>query len=422
MKTTLTGRLILPNDLRGPVYLVGRQPIFNRNMEVYAYELLYRSSRGDNYVNVMDGDQATLAVLMNTFSKAGLNTLVGSKKAFINLTRNFILGHYPMTLPAGRAVLEILEDIDVDAELIAALKDLSIKGYKLAIDDVIAWDARAESLADLAMFAKVDIASVLPTDLPELVQNLKKKSIFLVAEKVETPEEYELCRLLGFDFFQGFFFCRPEIVPLRKFETSRLVILQVMAKLQQPNVDLAELDRIFSMDVTLGYRLIKLVNSGYYSFNSPISSIRHAIALIGFQQLRNWLSLFLMAKVENKPHELCIQALLRGKVAESMAVELKLANSDSYFLAGLFSILDALLDMPMNEIVEGVNLTSDIAAALMERKGPIGEILQAVEGIEGGNWDLILKAGVGIEKISAIYINAVEWTERLRSEVLSNED
>ena len=419
MKTTMTGRLILPNDLKGPVYLVGRQPIFTRELEVFAYELLYRSSR-ENYVNVMDGDQATLAVLMNTFSKAGLNTLVGSKKAFINLTRNFILGHYPMTLPANRAVLEILEDIDIDAELIAALKDLVSKGYKLAIDDMIVWDARAAALADLATFAKVDIASIPPTDLPQLVQQLKKKSIFLVAEKVETPEEYELCRLMGFDFFQGFFFCRPEIVPLRKFETSRLVILQVMAKLQKPDVDLSELERIFSMDVTLGYRLLKLVNSGYFSFSAPISSIRHAIALIGFQQLRNWLSLFLMAKVDNKPHELCTQALLRAKVAESIAWELNLAQPDSYFLAGLFSVLDALLDMPMNEIVEGVNLSSEIGAALLERKGPIGEILQAVEGIETGNWDLILKAGLELEKISAIYIGSIEWTEVLRTEVLAN--
>ena len=417
MKTSMTGRLILPQQMRGSLYFIGRQPIFDRSLEVFAYELLFRSSQ-ENTANVTDGDQATLTVLVDTFTKAGLNTLVGSKKAFINLTRNFLTGQYPISISPNRVVLEILEDTELDENLVEALKVLTSTGYQFAVDDVISLDHWPVSLSDVVSYAKVDIATVSVNELPLIVAELKKESVLLIAEKVETRESYQLCRQLGFDFFQGFFFCRPEIVSGRKFETSRMVVMQALASLQNPNMRLKDLEKTISMDATLGYSLLKLVNSGYYSLPVTITSIRHAISMIGTQQLRNWLSLFLISRVGDKPHELCNQGLLRAKAAESFAEGLNLTNPESYFLVGLFSILEALLDMPVNEIVTGLNLSSEIASALLEGKGPMGKILKCVEGIETGNWDSVGELGLGIEKVSAIYMDAIRWTELLQKDLL----
>jgi c-di-GMP phosphodiesterase len=415
MKTSQTGRLILPHHLNGPVYFIARQPIFDRNLDVFAYELLYRSNP-ENFVNVMDGDQATLAVLINTFSQAGLRTVVGSRKAFINLTRSFLTGAFPIPLPPDLTVLEITEDIVIDDELIRSVKKLLEMGYQIALDDVISVE-QVGRLAGLAQFVKVDISDFEFYDLANLTRELRKHPVSLLAEKVETMQEYHACREMGFDYFQGFFFCRPEMVPVRKVSTSRLVLQQAMANLQDPQASAEDLERIISMDVTLSYRLLKLVNSGYYLLKSPITSIGQAIAMIGLTEFSHWLSLLLMAKTSDKPHELSTQALFRAKMAESLAQDLKLPDSEGFFMVGLLSVLDALLDMPMSEVIEGMQLSKAIAAALLQRAGPMGAVLHAIETLETGDWKLAIELNLGARAISAVYLDSLEWTQRLMKAV-----
>lgn len=416
MKTTLTGRLVLPYDIKGPVFLIARQPVYKPDLEVYGYELLYRTST-DNFVNVMDGDQATLSVLMNTFSQAGLRIVVGSRKAFINLTRNFLVGRYPIPLPPNQAILEILEDIVLDGELLHALNDLSAVGYQIAMDDVVS-AARLARLAGIVRIAKVDISMVNLGDLPPLVDDLKLQKVLLVAEKVETREEFEICQKLGFDLFQGFYFGRPEIVALRKFTTSRMVITLALATLANPGVTLDELERVIAMDVTLGYRLLKLANSGYQPTPVPIHSIRHAITVIGIKQLKNWLRLFLSAKVSAKPDELSILALFRGKMAGLMAQEQHVPDADAYFLAGFFSVLDTLLAMPMGDVLDGVTLDGAITAALLSGDGPMGKVLNAIKALESKDWEPIQALDFERETIRTIYRGAVEWTEAIRKDLM----
>jgi c-di-GMP phosphodiesterase len=417
LKYSQTGRLVLPESIAGPVFLIGRQPILDRRKEVFGYELLHRPTK-DNYVNITDAeaDQATLSVFLNTFSQAGLQTLVGNRKAFLNVTRKFLTGFYPFPLPPEQVVLEVLEDTEVDAELILTLRSLSSRGYQIAMDDITS-PIRIVQLLKIIRYAKIDIAAVDPADLPILVKFLKRSSVYLIAEKVETIEEYEMCSRMGFDYFQGFFFCRPEIVSGRKINTSRQVVLQTLAKLQDPDIQMSQVDRLISLDPTLGYRVLKLVNSSYYALSVEITSIRQAIVLIGLNHLKSWLSLLMMAKVNDKPNEINMVALFRARMSETIAIELKVANTDSFFLAGLFSVLDAVLDMPMQDIVEDIALSPDIVAALVNRKGKIGSILQAIQGIEHGNWDEILKLGLEAVVINAIFMEAVQWTERLVKEV-----
>jgi EAL and modified HD-GYP domain-containing signal transduction protein len=368
----------------------------------------------ENYARITDGDQATSSVMANTFTKAGLNTLVGNKIAFINMTQEFLNNNYVSLLPPNRTIIEILENVRINEVLDKKLQELRLNGYQFALDDMTCLDDKFNFLSSFLSFVKIDIAHTPSRNLFQIVDNLKGSPIFLIAEKVETYQEYRMCMKLGFDYFQGFFFCRPEVVSFRKFETSRLIMMQALAALQNPDINLDTLDQIISMDVTLGYRLLKLVNSGYYALPVVITSIRQAIALIGLNQLRNWLSILLMTNINNKPHELCHQALIRAKAVESFAKIFSFSNLEAFFLTGLLSILDALLDMPMREIVTGLNLNQEITQALLERKGRIGDILRIVEIIESGDWDLIIKTGLGIDKISSIYMDAIRETEILR--------
>lgn len=412
MRTTLTGRLILPHDLNGPVFLVGRQPILDRWQNVFGYELLYRKS-GRNQGNVRNGDEATLDVLLGTFSQAGLKAIVGSKKAFINLTRNFLVGNYPIPLPPDRTVLEILETTELDGTLMEALKELVHLGYQIAMDDITSYD-RVARLIGWINIVKVEINNIAPLDLARLVLEARQRGVMLLAEKVESKEMYQRCLMLGFDLFQGYFFCRPEIVPVRRIATPRMVILQAMAALQNPNIEIKELNRIISMDATMSYRLLKLVNSGYYSFISPITSIQHAITMIGLNQLRAWLSLLLMTNIDDKPRELSMVGLLRAKLAEGFAQEMREPNPPSYFLVGLFSVLDALLDMPMAEVVEGLTLAPEIVQALVRREGKMGKMLRAVEEMEVANWDLVMETNLEPEVINAVYFDSLQWVEKIR--------
>ncbi len=404
------------NDaMTGSVFLIGRQPIFDRRLEVFGYELLYRASM-ENFARDFDGDQATLTVFSNTFSQAGLTTLVGNKKAFINITRNFLLGRFPIPLPAEQVVLEVLENIAIDTQLVYAISDLSANGYQFALDDINSIE-RIGPLLNLVNIVKIDLTTIDFQKLPQLVNDLKKFNLVLIAEKVETVGQYQMCRQLGFDFFQGYFFCRPEIVQGRKIQSSRLVALQALANLQRPNTSIEDLERIISMDVTLGYRLLKLVNSGYYSFMIQITSIRHAIALIGLNQLKRWLSLLLMTRFNDKPHELSLLGLLRARLAQLIALQRKVQNPDEYFLTGLFSVLDAVLDLPMPQVVAGISLSDATTAALIYHAGPIGETLHAIIAMENGHWDEILRLNIPPHQMNNLYLSAIQWTDELKKTV-----
>lgn len=402
-------------ETQKPVVLIGRQPILDRKMQLYGYELLYRSS-SDNFASISNGDAATIDVLINTFSQAGLKSIVGNKIAFINITTNFFAGQYLVELPVDWTILEISDLVQMDSRMQISMQRLSTIGYKFAMDGISTIE-QAESLDASFKYAKVDISKTGAEDLPIIAQILLARNVTLIAEKVETMEQFRTCIGLEFHFFQGYFFCKPEVLPVRKVETSRMILLQAISQLLKPDVILSELSRIISMDPGLGYRLLKLVNSGFYTFSTNITSIHHAISLLGINQLKRWMSLFLITGAEDKPNELSNTAMIRAKAAEAYSKELKFTNSDSYFLAGLFSVLDAMLDTPMKEIVNGLQLSADIETALVDRKGNIGKMLLGIQAMEEGIWAPILELGMDPERINEIWMETIDWTEKLQTEV-----
>ncbi len=398
--------------------LVGRQPIFNRNKEVIGYELLYRGLQTDKSAKVIDGDFATTQVLLNTFSEIGLDNIVGQGFAFINFTRNFLVGKYPISLPPERVVVEVLEDVALDAPLIESLQRFNELGFQIALDDVVS-AKRLLPLKNLglASVVKIDLMGVKRNLLPDIVHTLKQTGVLLLAEKVETLQEYDLCFRLGFDFFQGYYLCKPNVVVGKKMESSRLIVMRLLAQVTDPKADFQELEKLISQDVGLSYKLLKLVNSGYYSLSTTVNSIRQAISLIGLSQLRGWMMLILMSTVDDKPHELTTIALQRAKMCEMLGKAFGETQAESYFLAGLFSVLDAIMDIPMSQVIASIPLTPEVISALIKHEGRIGLALKTVLALEQGDWENADKTGLPPERLRSMYFESIKWATILTQEV-----
>ena len=399
--------------------LVGRQPIFNRSMEVYAYELLYRSDQNNQAV-FNDGDQATMQVILNSLVEIGLENIVGDSWAFINLTRNFLLGKYPIPLPANRVVLEVLEDVKSDCELVKAVGDLRNAGFMIALDDVSDLN-RINPFCDFSPIIKLDLMQIDPFVLPEIAAGVKACGLRLLAEKVETQAEYINRKRLGFDYFQGYFLCKPNIIRGKKMDTSRLVIMQSIAMLQNQRSSFSDLESVIARDVSLSYKLLRLANSGYYSFSTEVKSLRQAISLIGLDTMRGWMSLLLMSSLQDKPHELTNIALQRARMAENLARIYGQQQTEVFFLVGLFSVLDALMDQPMQQIVNDLKLSNVVANALLGYEGLAGQILYAIQAYEKGDWKTVMMLNLPPETINKVYLDSIKWTNVLAREIHSRE-
>ncbi len=395
--------------------LVGRQPIFDRNMRVYAYELLYRSSQ-ENQANFKDGDQATVQVILNTLIEMGLDNIVGGAHAFINLTRNFILGKYPILLPSNRVVIEVLEDIEADPTVLSTLSDLKRSGFTIALDDVNDIE-RIKPFAGVSNIVKIDLMKIDRIELPELVNQARSYGFKTLAEKVETLADYNSCRRMGMDYYQGYFLCKPNVVQSKRMDSSRVVIMQSLAMLQNQKTNFTDLENIIARDVGLSYKLLRLSNSGYYSFTTEVKSLRQAISLIGLDTMRGWMSLILMTTLQDKPPELTNIALQRARMSESLAKVYGQPQPEIFFLIGLFSVLDALMDQSMDQIVNELNLSDVIKGALLRYEGLPGLVLHAIKAYENGDWQTVKMLNVPDQMLTGIYLDSIKWTNILATDL-----
>jgi c-di-GMP phosphodiesterase len=370
---------------------VGRQPIYDLESVVFGYELLYRSGETVNRADFSDGDLATSQVILNAFVEIGLESLVGDSFAFINFTENFLVQGLAHQLPPGRVVLEILEDVTVNDALLAAVGELAGAGYTIALDDFI-YRPDLEPLLQFAHFVKVDVMGVDRKKLAEHTEQLKKFNVRLLAEKIETKDEFEYCKSLGYEFFQGYFFSKPTIVKGQKIAPNRLAVLQLLAKLSRADTAVADLEKAVSQDVTLSFKLLKIINSALYALPRKVQSVRQAILLLGRERIRSWVTLLALGESSDKPSELMVTAMVRAKMCERLAVSLgRPKEMDSYFTVGLFSALDAILDAPMEEIAKSLPLEDDLLAALLKREGQMGAVLNCTLAYE--RWPMNVGSG-----------------------------
>jgi len=398
---------------------IARQPILDRERRLYAYELLFRSDAGRTIFDGGDGAAATTRLIGNTLLAAGLEGLLGEKKAFINFNRSLLLGGLHSVLPPDVLVIEVLETVEPDVEVLAACRKLCQQGYAFAMDDFVP-DARFEPLARLAKLIKVDLLATSRPDQERLVQKYRPLGIAMVAEKVETQEEFQWALGAGFDYFQGYFFARPETVRGRRIPASKLICLRLLAEVQQPEPDFSRLEALVSSDVSLSYSLLLYVNSALFARATEVGSIRQAIAVLGEDGIRHWAVLAaLPTMAKDKPGELVTLSLVRARFCERIAGLAGIAQPNLAFLMGLFSLLDGLIDLPLREALAKVHADAAVTGALTET-APAGDryrdVYQMARRYEAGDWDavaaLAAASGIRTSQLAEAYAEAAFWAQQ----------
>ncbi|HTU86430.1 MAG TPA: HDOD domain-containing protein [Solirubrobacteraceae bacterium] len=385
---------------------VARQPIFNRDLHVAGYELLFRGGDATRAL-VTDSEGATASVVLNSFTEIGLERIVGSKAAWVNVSREFVLSGLAATMPPAVVGLEILEDELLDERFVHALIELKRQGYRLALDD-FEYSVSAERVLTLVDVVKLDVLALGREGMAREVARLKPYGMTLLAEKVESHEDHAYCAELGCDLFQGFFFCRPELLHNRGILAHRSSLLQVLAALQDPRVQLGQLEQMVGRDVGLSFRLLRYINSAFFGLRFEISSIRQALALLGVQNLKRWATLTVLASVDGKPPELTVTALTRARFCERAGARLAGPRPGELFTLGLFSVIDALMDTSIEDVVALIPFPEDMRDALTKRKGEKGALLDCVTALEAGNFD---RAKQLVRGAGELYVEALMWAD-----------
>lgn len=393
---------------------VARQPIFDEHMKVYAYELLYRSDKGVN--DKRDGSTKTGEVVFNTLVTLGLDTMLGGRKAFINFTKETIYERLPHMFSTEVLVVEILEDVVPDDLFLEQCQMLKDNGYVLALDD---FDTtyQYQSIIDLVDIIKVDFMINTPTQRKEIVDKYKAFDVKLLAEKVETREEFEEAVEMGYDYFQGFFFSKPVLVSGNDFKVFNNTYLMLLAELNQEEPNYFKLEDIVKKDFSITFKLLKLVNSAAYYSSNRITTIRHALTILGFRELKKWFSLLMIRDADTtQPVELIRMSLIRAKMLESLLKQTALKKYASEgFLVGMLSLADVILDRRMDEVIGDIPLDVEIEEALFRRKSIFTEFLEVIEWYEQGQWDKIHEwlpeHQLTFADVSNDYLEALEWVK-----------
>ncbi|HBQ19438.1 MAG: HDOD domain-containing protein [Sandaracinaceae bacterium] len=394
---------------------LARQPILDRHGATYAYELLFRSGPTNRAI-FSDGSQAAAQTIMTAFAEMDLGEVVGRGKAFFNVTREVLLSPAIEALPKHRVVLEVLETVHIDDALIARMKELRDGGFHLAIDD---FGLRDElwALVDLADVVKVDLLPLDDAQLEETTRRLKSTGVKLLAEKVETREQHERVRELGYDYFQGYFFQVPEMLSAQKLPQARLETMQLMAKVQREDTPLSELERLISADAALSYRLLRLLASAAYARAHKVDSVHRAIVMLGRQKLSQWVTLLALAGLDDQPPALLATAMLRARMCELLGEQIGRHDPATFYSAGLFSLLDVMMGRPMKELLASMPISRELEAALLKRKGTVGATLRAVADYEQGEWRSIDLVRLPPEDFADAYFAAVRWSAQVMGEL-----
>jgi c-di-GMP phosphodiesterase len=389
---------------------VARQPILDRDARLIGYELLFRAPQSDS-AGVLDDREATSMVILDGLFDVGLFDLVGDTVAHLNVSRDFLLSVRPLPLPTERVVLELLEDQVVDDELLSVLEDLVAQGFKIALDDFRP-TPETERLLDYADIVKLDVLEHRGRALDELVARLgaERPAATLLAEKVETREEFERCRELGCEAFQGYFFARPSRVEHQRLPSQGLVALSAMADLSATE-DFDELNRIITRDAGLSMRLLRYANSAYVSLPRRVGSVHEGLAWLGAVTVRRFALMAALASARDVPDQLLVTALVRARMCQLLSGAGESTAADSYFTVGLFSVADALADAPMQDVIEQLPFRYDITDALLYGTGRLGEMLTAVSAYQRGDFDAAAELIGEQPDIEQVYREAITWAD-----------
>lgn len=392
---------------------VARQPIFDKKKNIYGYELLFRSGDTNGFPDI-DGETATSSLLSSSFFTVGLDKISSGKIVFINFTEDLIAKGTPQLFPPEKLMVEILEDVEPTPEIISACQQLKDKGYPLALDDFV-YSKKFDELLHLSDIIKIDFRLTPLETIEEMVSSLRRYKCRLLAEKVETYEEFEKAVALGFEYFQGYFFSKPEILKNKELSSSQLSLLQLLAEINRDEYDIKALEKLVAQDVSITYKLLNYVNSSHFSRLQPVSSIRQTISFLGEREFKLFVSLIATSKLaEQKPSELTRSAIVRARFLHLLGRETNM-DSNQLFLLGLFSHIDAMLDQSLENILGKIPLADTIRTALLERTGMLSSCLRLIETYESGDWmafqPLLEEVNVHDETIVELYMEALKWAD-----------
>lgn len=387
--------------------LLARQPIYDRDKTLHGYELLFRNS-AQNKAEITCNDVATSSVLLNAFTETDFEAVTNNLPAFVNFSAELL--DQPPFFDPENVVIEILEDVVINKKVIERILQLRKKGYVIALDDY-ALEPKYKPLLPHIDIVKVDLPSTPPNKLQRVVSYLRQFKLTLLAEKVETHEEFNICHKLGFDLYQGYFLARPEIVKGRKLETSELSVLQLIAEVQSPDTDIKKLVEVIARDPLLSFKLLKLVNSAAFRRSKEIESIKNAVLVLGISRVKGWASLLALSKLSNKPEALQETAFIRALVCEKIAERLSPNLRDSFYTVGLLSSLDAFFDQPLETILTELPIDDTLKKALTQHEGLHGLALNTTLNFEQSkldsiDWTQLASMNLTPSDINSIYYQA----------------
>jgi EAL and modified HD-GYP domain-containing signal transduction protein len=395
---------------------IARQPIFDRQQKVYAYEILFRSGL-ENIFDYPDADEATAKVIAYSFSLMGIDSMTGGKLALINLTRDVLLKDYMTLLPRELFAAEILEDVEPDAEVIAGSKRLKQAGYTLALDDFVGHE-HYRPLVELADIIKVDFLATSSASRRDMKRRFATRGIKFLAEKVETREAFQEAMETGYSYFQGYFFSKPLIMSRKEIPAFKLNLFRVIQAINRPELDFRRIEDTIKHDASLTYKLLCYINSAFFGLRYKITSLMHALVLLGESEVRKLISLIALTTMgQDKAEELAVLAAVRAKFCESLGPLLGLSQrSQDLFLLGMFSLIDAIVDQPLPDILQAMPLADDVKAALLGQDNRLREIYEFSLAYEKGAWEqvseLATRLGLPEGDIPLLYRRAVEWCQQ----------
>ncbi len=398
---------------------VARQPIFDPRKRVFGYELLFRSGP-ENFFPKVDPDMATSKLIDNSLFVMGLENLVSDKFAFINMTRSALLSDLVFLLPKDNCVIEVLETVEPDDQVVEACRNFKKEGYKIALDDFI-HKPSFEPLLSIADFVKVDFISSKSKERKLYAQHFIPRGLQMLAEKVESHEDVQEGMNVGYSLFQGYFFCKPEVVKGKTVPEYKINYLRFLQELSRPDLDFDELEGIIKQEVSLSMKLLRLLNSAAMGLRREVNSIKHALVLLGERPLKKWASLIAFTNLgDDKPSELLITCLVRARFCEFLARSARMADRElDLFLTGMFSAIDAVLDRPLEGLIEEMSLSDEVAKTLFGEDTTLSPVFNLALAFERADWDsishLVAQLKVSENTVSEAYKEAVVWSREVFS-------
>ncbi|SFD32963.1 EAL and HDOD domain-containing protein [Pseudoalteromonas denitrificans] len=396
-----------------------RQAIFNRKKHVVAYELLFRDGLSNAFPNI-ESNQATAKLLLDSQFNQGIKVITSGKKALINFPEKALLDLLPSLLPPDQVIIEILEDVRPTEQVYEACKTLFHKGYKLALDDFV-YSKPWLPFIKICRLIKIDIMETPLDTVAPLIEKLKQyKSLKLLAEKVETNDEFLQAKAMGFDYYQGYFFCKPEIIEQKDVDNSQAAILALYNEVLRKNMNYEKLASHFEHDTALSYKLLRFINSGLFSVKEEIGSLRQALVYLGEERVKKFVCMIITAHLaQSKPSELTELSIVRARFCELIAIKVSPGMSNNAFILGLFSLIDAILDKPMEDILLTLPISDNIKDALLGKNNILLNILEVEKAYEKASWWAMKKAceklNLDEDSLAKYYTESISWANSYKT-------